>query len=101
MGIDRGTSRMRDQNRLLRFANTLGGGAVSAVAEVDGNSEVVHLLHSGNARLTESSIAGLQASVSEQAAIVVSKLHDAHAELPEHFDALGIFLKTRGVLESD
>src|ERR1039457_4783882 len=36
MGIYGSASRMRDQDRLLRFGDAFGGGAVSAVAEVDG-----------------------------------------------------------------
>jgi hypothetical protein len=82
------------------WGDTLGGGAVSAVAEVDGDSEVVHLFDSGDARFAESGIAGLEASIAKDAAIVVGELHDAHAEAAEHFNALGIFLEKCGVLEA-
>jgi len=54
----------------------------------------------GDARFTEAGVAGLEASIAEDAAIVVGELHDAHAELAKHFDALGLFFQERGVLEA-
>src|SRR5208282_4736154 len=42
--IDGRASGMGDENRLGGFGDRSGGGAVSAVTEVDGYSEVVHLL---------------------------------------------------------
>src|SRR5271169_4454677 len=75
MGIDGRASGMSDENRLGGFGDAVGGGA-------------------------ESGVAGFEASIAEDTAVVVGELHDAHAELAKHFDALGIFLEKRGVLKT-
>src|ERR1700690_3395769 len=98
MSVNGSASGMRDEDRLFRFGNAFRGSAVSAVAQVDGHSEIVHLFHSGNAGFAESGVAGFQASIAEDAAIVVSELHDSDTELAKHFNALGLLFEERGVL---
>ena len=70
---------MRDQDGLGGFGDAFGGRAVAAVAQVDGHSEVIHLLDGGYACFAEAGVARFEASIAKDAAVVVSKLHDAHA----------------------
>src|ERR1700722_2119894 len=100
MSVDGGASGMRDQNRLCRCGDALRSGPIPAVAEIDGHSEIVHPFNSGDSRFTQAGIAGFEASIAEEAAIVVGELHHPHAELAKHIYAFGIFLEERSVLKA-
>ena len=100
VGIHRGTSGMSDEYGLRRRRDGVGGGAVPAVAHVDGDAEGVHLLHGIEAGLAESGIAGFKASVAKGTTQVVSELHDANPQTAKGFDTMRIIFEELGVLKS-
>lgn len=99
MGIHRSAARVTDQYGLGRRGDGVRGGAISAVAEIDSDADRIHLFHSSNALGAQAGIAGFQAAVAENAARIVSELHNAHTEVPEHSNTAGILLQKRGVLK--
>ena len=93
MCVNRGAAGVRDENGLLRFRDTFRGRAISAVAQVDGHSGVVHLLNGGDACFAEAGIAWFEAAVAKYAAVIVGELHDADAQAAEDIDALGVLFQ--------
>src|SRR5271169_690177 len=70
------------------------------MAQVDGNSNLVHFLNGRDPRLAQPRIAWLETAVSEGAAVVVGDLHDAHAQITEHLNPIRIVLQKRRVLKT-
>ena len=52
------------------------------------------------AELAQAGVAGFEAAVAHQVAPVVGQLHDAHAEVVEHVEAVEVLAVHRRVLES-
>src|SRR5208283_5629669 len=100
MSIDGGTAGMCDQYGLRGLGDGFGRGAVSAMAEIHGDTEFVHLPNSSDASFAEAGVSRFEAAVTEDAAVVVGDLHDAHAQPPEGRDAIRIFLKKLRLLEA-
>ena len=101
MSVDGGASSVRDQDGLFRFSYAFRSRAVAAVTQIDRNPEIVHLFDGGDACLAEACVAGLEAPIAEDAAVIVGELHDANAEPAEHVDAIGILFEKRCVLKTE
>src|SRR5277367_1830822 len=91
---------MRDQHGLRRRSNSMRSGSIPAVTEIDSHADFIHFLHRRDARFAQSRIPGFKAAIAKNAAIVIGKLHDAHAEIPENLDALRTFFKKSRVLKT-
>jgi hypothetical protein len=74
------TARMRERHWFPGRLDGVRCRLAAAVAEVDEDPEVVHLLDRLDARLAEARVRGLEASIPEKVAAIVRGLHDAKAE---------------------
>jgi hypothetical protein len=70
------------------------------VTKIDGDPDFVHLPNRQCSHFAQSGIAGLETTIAKDAAVVVSDLHNAHAQIAEHFDPPGVVFKERGVLKT-
>src|SRR5579872_4989298 len=100
MGINRGASGMRNQNWLCRSRNGLTRRAIPAVTQVNSHANFVHLLNSRDACIAQPSVSWLKTAVAEDAAIVISNLHDPDTKIAEHDDAIGVIFQKARVLKT-
>jgi hypothetical protein len=70
------------------------------MAQVNGHSDLIHLLHRRDPRSAQAGIARFETAIAKSRAHVVGELHNAHAEIAEHLNAFGVLLQKRGVLEA-
>lgn len=82
---------MRHQYGLGRDSNSIRCGAVTAVAEVDSDSNVVHLFHCRDSCFGQSRVCRFKTTGTQGVPFVICDLHNAHiplAELLDHFEAV-------------
>ena len=100
MGVNGGASGVGNEYGLGRGSYGVGGSAVAAVAHVERDTELVHLLRGKAALPGETGVLCLETTIAKFAAQVVRELHDAHAKTAEGCDAGEIFFEEVGVLEA-
>ncbi len=89
---------MGDQDRLLGSLDDVQHRALADVAQIDGDTDVVHDAHRIAAEQREARLLGLEAAVAELVAVVVGELHNAQAEAPEKVQAVQVVGNGAGVL---
>ena len=101
MAVDLAAAAMRDEGWVLRSGDAIGGGSGAAVTQVHGDSEGVHPLDDLPSVGAQARVAGLEAAIADDVAVVVGELDDPDAELVENIEARKVPLQHLGVLEAE
>src|SRR5208282_576414 len=91
---------MGDEHRLRGGGDSFGGGAIAAMAKIDGHADFVHFLNGRDSGFAQPGIPRFEAAVPKNAAIVVGELHDPYAEVAKKINPLGVLLQKRCVLKT-
>src|SRR5664279_6458491 len=91
---------MADEHGLGGRLDGFGGGAIAAMAQIYGHSNVVHAANRRMSGFAQAGIPRFQTTVAKDAAIVVGELHDADPQPAEHENTGGILFQKSTVLKA-
>src|SRR5262245_61220655 len=91
---------MGNQHGFFGDLESVKGGAVAAMRDVDRHSDFVHALNDADAEVGNTVVAPLSRAVADQVASVVSQLGDALADAVKEIDVFRT-AKLFGVLQTD